>query len=185
MARFVSRFVFSIGTLLLAACLAAGQALPRQCGYDRWPVKILTDKDRERVDFSPLEGTVAQLVAIPIHEIPYPRDRRIGPEELRVYRLRARLLKTQHEQDSDLHLIVADLDKPDVQMIVEIPAPACGEGSGYEQKYRKARDVISSVHIGDVIEITGVGFFDFIHTAEGAAKNGFELHPVLKIQRVP
>jgi len=111
--------------------MAAGQAAPRQCGYDRWPVKVLVDKDRQQVDFNPFDTTIAKLVGIPIHEIPYPRDRRIEPEELRVYRLRARLVKIRHEQDSDLHLILADLDKPSIQMIVEIPAPECGEGSSH------------------------------------------------------
>jgi len=185
MAKCVSSFVLAIGSLLLFASMAAGQAAPRQCGYDRWPVKVLVDKDRQQVDFNPFDTTIAKLVGIPIHEIPYPRDRRIEPEELRVYRLRARLVKIRHEQDSDLHLILADLDKPSIQMIVEIPAPECGEGSSHQEDYRKAREAMSSIRIDDVVEVSGVGFFDFIHTADGAAKNGFELHPVIKIQRVP
>jgi len=141
--------------------------------------------DRQSVDFKPVDTNVAKLVSIPIHEIPYPRDRRIGPEELHIYRLHGRVIKIRHEQDSDLHLILADLEKPTIQMIVEIPAPECGQGSGHEDDYRKARDAMPSIHIEDILEVTGVGFFDFIHTADGAAKNGFELHPVLKIQRVP
>src|SRR5260370_33279338 len=139
MAKCVSKFAIAIGSLLLLASLAAGQAAPRQCGYDRWPVKVLVDKDRKRVDFNPVDTSIAKLISIPIHEIPYPRDRRIEPEELRVYRLRARLVKIRHEQDSDLHLILADLDKPSIQIIVEIPAPECGDGSGRQEDYRKAR----------------------------------------------
>lgn len=30
--------------------------------------------------------------------------------------------------------------------------------------------------------VTGVGFFDFLHGQTGAAPNGIELHPVLKIE---
>src|SRR5437660_713276 len=93
-----------------------GQAAPKQCGYDRWPVKILGDEDRKLVNFTPVETTVAALVAIPIHEVPYPRDKRIAPEELKVYHIRAKLLEIRAEKDSDLHLIIADLEKSDVRM---------------------------------------------------------------------
>src|ERR1051326_9029307 len=112
--------------LVLAAALAAhGQAEPGQCGYERWPVKILTDKDRGGIDFKPVDTTVAKLAAIHIHEIPYPNDRRIDPEELHVCRVRARLITVFREQDHDLHLVIADLERPQVTMIAEIPAPEC------------------------------------------------------------
>jgi hypothetical protein len=158
--------------------------MPRQCGYERWPVKILSDKDRERVQFAPVEITIAKLASIPIHEIPYPRDKRIAPEELTVYRIRGTLIEVRPEQDSDLHIIVADLSRQDLRMIVEIPAPGCAEGTGREGDYSKARQVLAGIPKGSVIEITGVGFFDFIHNAIGTAKNGIELHPVLKIAAV-
>lgn len=170
------------GALLIAGTATAwAQAVPRQCGYERWPVKILTDKDRELVNFTPVESTIAKLTFIPIHEIPYPRDKRIAPEELTVYRVRGTLIQVRAEQDSDLHLIVADLGKPEIRMIVEMPAPGCAEGTGRENDYKKAREAVARIANGAVIEITGVGFFDFIHNAIGTAKNGIELHPVLKI----
>lgn len=34
---------------------------------------------------------------------------------------------------------------------------------------------------GDAIEVTGVAFFDFLHQQRGAAANGLELYPVLRI----
>jgi hypothetical protein len=33
-----------------------------------------------------------------------------------------------------------------------------------------------------IVVVTGVGFFDFLHGQTGAAPNGIELHPVLKIE---
>jgi hypothetical protein len=81
MASIASRYCL-VALLSLSGGAAFGQAAPRQCGYDRWPVKILSDKDRQRVNLNPIETTIAKLVRIPIHEIPYPRDRRIEPEEL-------------------------------------------------------------------------------------------------------
>src|SRR5438132_306039 len=121
MAGSASKFLLA-GILVAAIGVAVlGQTAPRQCGYDRWPVKILGDKDRQRVNFAPEDTTVARLAPIPIHEVPYPRDKRIAPEEFKVYRLRARLLQIRAEKDSDLHLIIADLEKPDIRMIAEIP----------------------------------------------------------------
>src|SRR5438105_1813193 len=108
MGNLASRLVV-LPMILAAASGADGQAVPGQCGYERWPVKILADRDRARVDFKPIDTTVAKLVAILIHEIPYPEDRRIEPEEFRVYRVRARLLAVYREKDHDLHLIIADL----------------------------------------------------------------------------
>ena len=46
---------------------------------------------------------------IPIHEVPYPRDKRIAPEEFKLYRVRAKLIQVRAEKDSDLHLIIEDL----------------------------------------------------------------------------
>src|SRR5438876_4622497 len=106
MRSIASKSFLICAVVLISGAAALGQAAPRQCGYDRWPVKILSDKDRQRVNFVPVETTIAKLAAIPIHEIPYPRDRRIEPEELRTYKLRGKLIEVRPEKDSDLHLIV-------------------------------------------------------------------------------
>src|SRR5262249_40221285 len=178
--------------MLGASAYAPGQVAPGQCGHDRWPVKTLTDKDSKRVNFKPADSTVAKLAGIPIHEIPYPEDRRIEPEELQVYRVPARLLEVRRERDSDLHLILADLDDANVRMIAEIPAPECAAGSGHEDAYRRARLVVLPLRPNAVIELVGVAFFDFLHDKRfdflhdkrGEAKNGIELHPVLGVRVV-
>jgi hypothetical protein len=66
-------------------------------------------------------------------------------------------------------------------MVVEIPAPQCAEGTGREEDYKKARENLSVIRKGSVLEVVGIGFFDFKHGVKGAAKNGIELHPVLSI----
>jgi hypothetical protein len=58
------------------------------------------------------------------------------------------------------------------------------EGTSHEKEYRKAREVLSGISMGTIVEIIGVGFFDFLHDTTGGAKNGIELHPVLKIERI-
>jgi hypothetical protein len=35
---------------------------------------------------------------------------------------------------------------------------------------------------GRLLRVTGVGFFDYTHWQPGAARNGFELHPVLSVE---
>ena len=153
-----------------------------QCGLERWPVKVLIDKDRELVSFRPVEAPVTALNDLEPHQT-YPYDRRWN-EELRVYRVRARLIDMGYETDSDLHLIIADLNQPDVTMIAEIPAPYCALGSGHEGDYKTARADALRIPLGSLVEIEGVGFFDKMHDQSGLAKNGFEIHPVLKIRVV-
>ena len=160
---------------------AIQNSLGVQCGFERWPVKVLTDKDRALVDFKPADTTVTALNNLKRHNT-HPYDRRAKDEELRVYRVRARLVEMHDEADSDLHLVIAEPDQPDVTMIAEIPAPFCALGSGHESDYETARADARGTALGSLIEIEGVGFFDTIHGQTGVARNGFELHPVLRIR---
>ena len=72
-------------------------------------------------------------------------------------------------------------------MIAEIPSPDCAGAcaSGRTEEFRKARAVLTALpeEVARVIVVvTGVGFFDFLHGQTGAAPNGIELHPVLKVE---
>ena len=156
--------------------------LGAQCGFDRWLVKILKDQDRELVDFSPVDETVSALNNLKRQDS-YPYDHRAN-EELRVYRVRARLVEMRDEADSDLHLIISEPDQPDLTMIAEIPAPFCALGSGHEGDYETARADARDIPLGSLVEIEGVGFFDKMHDQRGVARNGFEIHPVLRIRTV-
>jgi hypothetical protein len=185
MGRHVNKWL--VCAMLLVALMSVARAqrvVTRRCGYDRWPVKTVTDLDRGRVNFTPINVSVAALSGVPVHEIPYPQDKRIAPEEFSVYRVRAMLVEIRSERDSDLHLILSDLERPSVRMIAEIPAPECAEGSGYESMYERARLALAEISTGSVVEITGIGFFDFVHGATGGAQNGIELHPVLTLKLV-
>lgn len=168
--------------LLLLAASSSPQVKPGQCGHDRWAVKTLTDRDRRRVDLAPVETTISKLIAVRIHEIPYPEDARIEPEELKVYRLRATLLEVRHEQDSDLHLLLADPDNSVARMVAEIPAL-----SRAIRKCQNARAVAGSKSASrrrDALSLR-CRCRRYIHgqDVKGSARNGFELHPVLNIQK--
>lgn len=155
---------------------------PGQCGYDRWPVKVFTDQDRALVDLQPVTTTVGALAQIRVPEVPYPYDHRLSPQELQVFRVRARLLQVRAEADRDLHLQIADPDDEHITMIAEIPAPECARGSNHEADYQAARDTLSRISNNAIIQIDGIGFFDFIHPHQVGHINGFELHPVLRLQ---
>ena len=156
------------------------------CGSERWSVKTLMDRDRHKVSFTPISTTVRQLAELPIPEIPYPDDGRIAPNEFTTYRAHAFLVEIRHEKDQDLHLILADPANSHATIVAEVPAPQCARGSGHEEEFRTARALLSSFSLPAMVEVTGVGFWDYIHPSavRGAAKNGFELHPVLRIETV-
>jgi hypothetical protein len=155
-----------------------------ECGIERWPVKILADHDHAKVNLTPVDTTVHELCSRKRPHRRFPYDRRVAQEELTTYRLRARLVRIRHERDSDLHLLLVDPGSPSDRMIAEIPAPECAVGTGLEETYRRTRQAVLTMKLGAVVEVTGVGFFDFMHEQRGVAPNGIELHPVLDI-RVP
>jgi hypothetical protein len=177
MASIVSSLV---GVLLFATLQARSPVQPR-CGADRWPVKTLTDLDRDQVSLTAVTTTIRLLTSIPIPQVPYPADRRLAPQELTTYAVRGRLIARFVEADQDVHLVLEDPDATSVTMIAEVPLAACAHGSLLESKLSAVRRIALDVPIHSVLTVTGVGFFDFIHTTRGQAPNGFELHPAFAI----
>jgi len=57
--------------------------------------------------------------------------------------------------------------------------PECAVGTAHEDEYRSARETVGNLQPGNLIDVVGVVFFDFLHAQRGAARNGIELHPVL------
>jgi hypothetical protein len=155
------------------------------CGVDRWPVKTLADRDRGSVSLTNVvPTTVRALGALDIPEVPYPNDRRLAPHELRLYRVTAIVWQIiTAEDDRDWHIVLRDpVDSS--SMIVEIPDPACTADPTLAARFQAARDALRRVPKRGQATFTGVGFWDFIHNQRGRARNGFELHPVLAIERL-
>ena len=61
-----------------------------RCGVERWAVKTLSDFDRDRVDLTPVDAAVEELVAL-ARPPDRPDDGRVPPAELTVYRVRGYL----------------------------------------------------------------------------------------------
>jgi hypothetical protein len=188
------RWAFGIAILAAAAlpgtfgCRTVNAALQKQripCGVYRWRVKILTDPDAGAIRFEPVDTTIHDLARL---LRPGPDHRRRRAQEFSVYRVKAVVASIRTRLDQDLHLRLRDPDYPDAHLVAEIPNPECARRSPYGPAFAAARRVARSLRArgGEaLVEIEGVGFFDAFHVPIGGARNGFELHPVLKLTEIP
>ncbi|HEX2680135.1 MAG TPA: hypothetical protein VHQ03_02455 [Candidatus Dormibacteraeota bacterium] len=166
-----------------------GLACGVHCGTERWLVKTLSDPDRERVRMQPVDATVEDLVALERPPVLSPVAR-ADPVEVTVYRVRAWLLGLLGESDGDYHLVLASLRDPTITMIAEVPDPGCsgscasGHANVYARVRQKLMDRMNSPQSDarPLIQVSGVGYFDFLHGQRGGAPNGIELHPVLDVE---
>ena len=177
-----------LGTVL--AALISAEVCQAQCGVERWPVKTGTDPDATSVRRNIIPTSIANLRSIPAPR-PLPQASRVAPVEETIFSVPATLTAFKEEDDSDYHLVLSD--EAGRTMIAEIPAINCFSGSTFATEMMFARQVFDShllagrsfQHIAIPVEVTGIGFFDFLHGQTGVAPNGIELHPVLSINFQP
>ena len=185
MKRIISGLLIAI---LFISILPASTTLAA-CGRERWPVKTGTDLDASLVDVSsPTPTTIASMRQLPAPPR-LPQDVRISPTETTVFVINATLIAYKLEAgDSDYHVVISDEDGN--TMITEIPSPSCvGATSPFTAAIAHARSQFDAqLHANGSfqtasipVQVTGVGFFDFLHGQRGVAPNGIELHPVLDI----
>jgi hypothetical protein len=151
------------------------------CGVDRWPVKILADRDSGRVDLKPVATTIAILARLPRPDGERPQANRVTFER-RTVRVHA-ILRSQHrsDDDSDIHLVLADPADPNVTLVAEVPDSACALGVPHATAYARIRRILPRIAPGTEIEVEGVLFFDRDHGQTGVAPNAIEIHPVLHL----
>jgi hypothetical protein len=155
------------------------------CGTFRWAVKTGTDSSASSVNLTPVDTTLAALVALP-KPASLPSTR-IAPTELETVRLtNVTLTQYKSESDSDYHLGIVS---GSAQLEAEIPSPACASGSAFAAALAKARTdfdakfkVTGSYQQANIpVTITGVAFFDMPAHGANGAPNGIEMHPLLSI----
>jgi hypothetical protein len=183
----------------LPAALLALVLSTSGCVHARWPAKVLGDG--VPISATPIDGTIAQLRALPrpagVDGFDAPRV----PLERQVYRVRAALLRFTLATDGDIHLAIAQPGDPASTMIAEIPDPArmTNAPARYRDEVAQTRqdfiadfgkphlDVWHNVH--RQVEITGPIFFDAVHGQvggpDGGVANGIEIHPVLSLKARP
>jgi hypothetical protein len=167
-------------------CHHAGGTQAAACGVEAWSVKTLSDPAAAQVDLRPRATTVRALTAL---RPPGNIGTRMPGAEMHTWRIRVRLLWQKLEQDSDVHLVVAD-PKTGRTMIAELPSPDCvGASAGDAAHMAAARKALAAAcgapttsftRLSGIATIDGVAFFDFPHDQRGAAANEVELHPVLR-----
>src|SRR5437773_69314 len=185
--RLISYVTFAVALLLVLP--THGRA---QCGVERWSVKTGTDQDAGLVNLnSPTTTTIASLIARAA-PASIPDSRRVQPTETTLFIVNATLTKYVLAYDSDYHIVLTD--SIGRTMIAEIPSPGCvGPGSPFAAGIAHARAQFDAMFAATAnfqtanvpVQITGVGFFDYLEGQEGVAPNGIELHPVLDIQFNP
>jgi hypothetical protein len=158
------------------------------CGIERWSVKTLADPSGRRLSLQPRAATVRALRR---KQAPaYLSLRRVHGIEQTTYRVRASLVEMKLEDDSDIHLVIADPRSGGQTMIAEFPAATCMASATPKArtKMRQARSALvaacgapsgSFERLSGTARITAVAFFDQIHGQTGVAPNGIELHPVV------
>jgi hypothetical protein len=163
------------------------------CGVERWAVKTLADPSARRVSLFPRPTTIRALRK---KQVPgYLGLRRTRGVERTTYRVRASLVEMKLEDDSDIHLVIADPSNSRATMIAEFPAASCTAGAlrTARRKMRRARKALvaacgspsrSFKRLDGKATMSGVGFFDQIHGQTGVAPNGIELHPVVSFTGV-
>ena len=172
--------------------ITGGSAGAPQCGTERWTVKTGTDADAGLVNLNTIAPTtVSTMAALPVPSN-LPENSRVPPIETTVFALSATLTQYKLEDDSDYHLVLQDATGK--TLIAEIPLPGCvGQNSPFLSAISHARSqfnahltATNSFKAANIpVQITGVGFFDFLHGQIGVAPNGIELHPVLDILLSP
>ena len=167
-------------------CRQAGGADVAACGVEAWAVKTLSDPAAAGVDLRPRATSVGALIAL---RPPGDIGTRMPGAEMHTWRIKVRLLWQKLEEDSDVHLVVAD-PKTRRTMIAELPSPDCvGASAEDAAQMAAARTALaracgapttSFTRLSGTATLDGVAFFDFPHGQRGAAANEVELHPVLR-----
>jgi len=168
------------------------------CGTERWRVKTLSGTGAADVNFTTQSATVRTLTE---KDVPQSLSgtHRDTPVEQQAVRMKAVLIGYKREPDGDLHIVLADLNDPELTLIAEIPdADKCSFAcsSQHATEFRAARKAFldgikdhkatkcfRTMQEDDIqITMTGVPMFDRIHGQTGVAENGIELHPVLTVE---
>lgn len=160
------------------------------CGVERWAVKTLQDPGAGDVNRVPRNTSIARIRQMPVSG---SDAKRTSPFETTTWRVRVRLIAAKIEDDSDVHLVIADPASGGT-MIAEIPKASCAPRapSWAKRAWTRARRALAACGAvshswtyypaGASAVITGVGFADRLHGQKGVAPNGAELHPVSSLR---
>jgi len=208
----LSRTSLFLVAIALSGTAVFGQAptCGMRCGQERWAIKTLTDSDAETVGNAVLQNTT--VTALIGEAAPAKLTNTRAPLEKQRFHLTALIIGWKIEAataaenfgkkasestsvpDHDFHIVIADPNNTNNQMIMEVPDPQCEAvcSSKFLAQISQVRKEVST-RLGTpadtvqplpkpwLVEITGPAFFDFPHGQDGLAKNCIEIHPVMEI----
>ncbi len=183
-----------------------------QPGTERWAVKTGQDPDRALVHgavqttVEDLIRLPRPNDMLPVsQDFPQYQQKRAAPVELTIYTVDATITEIKLEVDGDYHLVIQGVSGR--TMVAEVPKPTVPfiGNSPWLKQIALAREAVDKKIIGRYtssqklsagdstfaapgplknsrVRVTGVGFFDVVHSQSGVAPNGIELHPVIGIQ---
>jgi hypothetical protein len=176
--------------LALTASTAAARRTVVACSSENAGLKTFSDPERNLVRLRAKPTTVATLNGLRSPR-PTPTTRTTGFQR-RVWQVRAQIVEYRLEQDGDVALVLYDGKRSYVT--------AAMPGSGCLSAKTRVREAIEGARalfeglcgparpswrpLGAVVQIEGVGYWDFPRRQTGHARNYAELHPVTKVRLV-
>ena len=176
--------------IALTASTAAAHRTVFTCSTENAGLKTFSDPERNLVRVRPKQTTVATINGLRAPR-PTPTTRTTGFQR-RVWQIRAQIVEYRLEQDGDVDLVLYDGKRSYVT--AAMPGPGClsartrareaieGARAFFEGLCGPARP--SWRPLGAVVQIEGVGYWDFPRGQTGHARNYAELHPVTKVRLV-
>jgi len=191
------RFVLMLGLAALAGGFAVsahagpGTSPGSWCGGVRWRLMTLSDPDRERVHLDRIPTSIANLDALrPPRTIGV---RRTTGFQLVSWRMQAVIDRYRIASNGEIVLVLYDIPSGKY-MDAYLPNPRClGPKARDRTGMIAARNELTS-HcprptaqwqlLGATVDLSGVGFWDPVHTTRGALPNGADLRPLTNLSLV-
>src|SRR5437764_434820 len=150
------------------------------CGVERWRVKTGMDPDARLVKQNVVVPTTIVHLRSLRPPATLPRTNRVRPVETTVWSVDAVMLRYKVEEDSDVHVVIADTGGR--TMIVELPAPQCvGSGPFLPAIKTVRRAFTARFHPSATwqrprlrVHVVGAGCWDYRQRPSGVANHGVE-----------
>jgi hypothetical protein len=180
-----------VGVAIAAtASTAAARRTVATCSAENAGLKTLSDPQRDLVRLRPRPTTVAAINRLR-QPSRTPTTRTTGFQR-QVWVVRAQIVEYKLEQDGDVALVLYDGKRS--YLTAAMPAPGClSAKTRARREIERARWLFEGLcgparpgwrPLGAVVQIEGVGYWDFPRRQNGHARNYAELHPVTNVRLV-
>jgi hypothetical protein len=179
------------GGFAVSAHAGAGKSPGEWCGGPRWRLMTLSDADRKKVHLDRIPTSIANLDALKA-----PRTigiRRTTGFQLVSWRMQVVIDRYRIASNGEIVLVLYDIPSGKY-MNAYLPNPHClGARARDRTGMIAARSELTS-HcpkptaqwqlLGATVDVSGVGFWNPVHTTRGALPNGAELRPLTNLSIV-